>query len=65
MTGSDDATARSWKLPVPMEGEVERISLWIQVMTGSELDASGTVRVLDAKTWNQRRSRLGEFGGPP
>jgi len=48
-----------------MEGEVERISLWIQVMTGSELDASGTVRVLDAKTWNQRRSRLGEFGGPP
>jgi WD40 repeat protein len=55
-----------WKLPVPLSGEVERIAVWTQVMTGLELDADGVVvRVLDAPTWQQRRRRLEELGGPP
>jgi hypothetical protein len=48
-----------------MEGEVDRIVLWTQVITGLELDADGLVRVLDTRTWQQRRQRLEELGGPP
>src|SRR5262249_23606794 len=38
--------------------------LWIQAITGMELDAEGTVRVLPAPTWSERRHRLAKLGGP-
>jgi WD40 repeat protein len=60
MTSSDDA--QLWPMPPRIEGEVERILLWSQVITGMELDRSGVARVLDAPTWRQR---LEELGGPP
>ncbi len=65
MTGSDDKTARLWQVPRPVQGEVERIVLWTQVITGIELDSEGLVSTLDAKTWEQRRQRLEDLGGPP
>ena len=43
----------------------ERIALWAQVITGIEADEHGNARVLDAATWQQRRQRLQELGGPP
>jgi hypothetical protein len=46
-------------------GEPERIELWAQVLTGMELDEGGFARTLDADTWQQRRKRLAELGGPP
>jgi WD40 repeat protein len=46
-------------------GEPERIELWVQVLTGMELDEGGFARTLDADTWQQRRKRLAELGGPP
>jgi WD40 repeat protein len=46
-------------------GEPERIELWAQVLTGMELDEGGFARTLDAGTWQQRRRRLAELGGPP
>jgi WD40 repeat protein len=46
-------------------GEPERIELWAQVLTGMELDEGGFARALDADTWQQRRKRLAELGGPP
>jgi tetratricopeptide (TPR) repeat protein len=52
-------------VPTPLEGEVDRIVLWTQVMTGMELDDNGVVRVLDAETWQDRRQRLEKRGGPP
>ena len=58
-------TARLWTPPAPVEGEVERMVLWTQVLTGLELDADGVARVLDAATWQKRRRRLDELGGPP
>jgi WD40 repeat protein len=64
LTGSSNK-AHLWKLPVPLSGHVERIVLWTQVQTGLELDADGLARVLDAATWQERRRRLGELGGPP
>ena len=56
MTGSRDKTARLWPIPGPLKGEVERISLWAEVVTGMDLDDAGTVRVLDAEAWQNAGS---------
>jgi WD40 repeat protein/tRNA A-37 threonylcarbamoyl transferase component Bud32 len=48
----------------PVEGEVERIVLWVQVRTGMELDDRGMARELDAPTRDARRMRLDRLGGP-
>jgi WD40 repeat protein/tRNA A-37 threonylcarbamoyl transferase component Bud32 len=65
VTACGDNTARLWELPTPIDGESERIVLWTQVITGMELDAEGVFHVLDGATWQQRRQRLQELGGPP
>jgi len=65
LTGSYDETARLWHVPQSLRGDPERIMLWTQVITGLEVDELTVVRVLDAATWQQRRQRLQELGGPP
>jgi WD40 repeat protein len=65
LTGSADKTARLWHVPQPIRGDPERIVLWAQVITGFEVDELTAVRALDAATWQQRRQRLQELGGPP
>jgi WD40 repeat protein len=65
LTGSEDGTARLWPAPVAVPGDVERVRLWTQVITGMELDQHGSARVLDAATWEERRQRLLELSGPP
>jgi hypothetical protein len=60
-----EGDARLWDAPVPVEGEVERLVLWVQVLTRLELDRGGAARRLDDVTWQDRRSRLEELGGPP
>ncbi len=59
MTGSYDRKVLLWDLPAP----VERIVLWVQALTGMEMDEDNMIRVLDAPTWHQRRQRLQELGG--
>jgi WD40 repeat protein len=65
MTFGADHAARVWQVPAPVEGDLERILLWVQVMTGLELASNDVVNVLDAPTWHQRRQRLERLGGPP
>jgi WD40 repeat protein len=66
LTGSSyDKTARVWHVPQLLAGDPERIRLWAQVITGMETDDYGTIRVLDAATWQDRRQRLQKLGGPP
>ena len=65
IAGSFDGTARVWQIPAEIKGDVSRIVLWCEVMTGMELDTNDSVRVLDAKTWNDRRRALEQLGGPP
>src|SRR5262249_35550474 len=65
LTGRRDDRARLWEVPVPVPDEAERITLWCQVLTGLELDEHGVIRVLDSPTWEQRRQKLQELGGPP
>jgi len=63
MTGSEDTTARLWKVPEPISGEPEKIKLWAQVITGMEIDEFGAVRLFDNAEWQNRRARLEKPGG--
>ncbi len=66
LTGSMDGSARLWEVAFqPLEGTVERVVLWIQLITGMEVDPSGAVHVFDPETWRQRSQRLEDLGGPP
>ena len=65
LTGSFDGTSRLWDVPAPVAGDLERISLWVQVLTGMELDGDGLFRMSDAAAWQRHRRRLQELGGPP
>jgi hypothetical protein len=64
ITGTSIGTTYSWKVSrSPLESDVERIVLWLQVSTGMELDTDGEIRPLDPETWRQRSKRLTAFGG--
>src|SRR5262249_40849523 len=63
-TGGWDKTLRLWEMPVPIEGPVDRLFSWAEVLTGMELDRDGTIRVLEAKSWQERRQRLDPPAGP-
>jgi WD40 repeat protein len=65
LTGSSDKTARLWAFLSPIPSTPERINLWVQVLTGKELDEHDTVHALDTDTWHERRQRLEELGSPP
>jgi WD40 repeat protein len=57
--------SRLWDVPEPIPDDLPRITLWVQVMTGMELDDQGSVRSLDGVTWRQRRKQLTDLGGFP
>ena len=65
MTCGQDASARLWHMPAPIAGDLERIRLWSQVITGLELKGDGLVSVLDEPAWQDRRQRLQLLGGAP
>jgi WD40 repeat protein len=64
VTGSEDCTARVWQPPEPLQGEVDQLTLWAQVLTALELDR-GWDQLLDVSTWHERRRQLETLGGPP
>jgi tetratricopeptide (TPR) repeat protein len=64
LTGNYDKTARLWDVSELPDDE-ERISTWVEVITGLGLDALGSVSVLDNSTWRERREKLETQGGPP
>jgi hypothetical protein len=57
LTASFDRTVRCWDVQEAAEGSVERLMLWIQTLTGMELDEDGLFRELDADDWSERRKR--------
>jgi WD40 repeat protein len=50
---------------VPVQGTLEQIALWTQVITSMELGDDGHVRSLDGPARQQRLRQLQELGGPP
>jgi WD40 repeat protein len=66
LTAGRRQALRRWAVAVaPLAGEVERLRLWVEVITGAELDRDGVVGRLSHETWAARRQRLQELGGPP
>ena len=69
LTGSLDRTARIWPVTAPVAGDVERITLWTQVLTGLYVDyrqsTIGLVLLRDQRDWMEDRRRLQALGGPP
>jgi WD40 repeat protein/tetratricopeptide (TPR) repeat protein len=64
LTGSNDLTARLWDVS-ELPDDQERISTWVEVITGLRVDELGSVIMLDNSTWRERRERLETQGGPP
>lgn len=60
-TGS---SIRLWRAPALVEGDVERVKLWIEVLTGMELDETGGTRTLSIEDRQDRRHRLERLGEP-
>ena len=63
-TGGADGMARLWDVS-ELPDNPERISTWVEVITGLGLDEMGSVTVLDTRTWRERREKLETQGGPP
>jgi tetratricopeptide (TPR) repeat protein len=59
-----DNTARLWDVS-ELPDNLERISTWVEVITGLGLDEFGSVSVLNDTAWHERRERLETQGGPP
>jgi WD40 repeat protein/serine/threonine protein kinase/tetratricopeptide (TPR) repeat protein len=60
------SVSRLFGVPLDLADELERVSTWIEVMTGLRLDRQqGLIQVLDNATWRERRERLMHLGGPP
>jgi tetratricopeptide (TPR) repeat protein len=64
LTRSNDSTARLWDFSELPDNE-ERISTWMEVITGLELGEFGSVSVLNNTIWSERREKLETQGGPP
>jgi WD40 repeat protein len=65
LTGADDKITRTWRAPAPIAGDPRRINLWVELITGMEVDEFYEIRLLDAETWQERRQLLSGLGGPP
>ena len=63
--GSLDGRSAVWQAPRPLPGSVERIRLWIEVLTGMELDSREVIQELSPAALRERRQRLEALGGPP
>ncbi len=64
LTGDADGTAQLWDVS-ELADNPERISTWVEVITGLKLEKPGSVSVLDNSSWRQRRDMLNRLGGPP
>ena len=65
VTSSYDKTVRIWKVPQPVRDDPERIRLWVEDLTSTEMDEHGVATPLSEIARNERRRRLAELGGPP
>jgi WD40 repeat protein/tetratricopeptide (TPR) repeat protein len=58
--------ARLFPVPPLLPDDLERMALWVEVITGLSLDKElGEVQILDNATWLERRERLMQSGGAP
>ncbi len=66
LTAGKDGKLMRWEVESsPLQGDVRRVGLWAQVLTGKELDSEGVPGDLSHETWNERRRQLKALGGSP
>jgi WD40 repeat protein len=65
LTACEDGTVQRWAVPTVVLGDVDRVILWSEVISGLELDANGGLRALDTDAWRERKRQLAALGGPP
>jgi hypothetical protein len=64
LTGCEDKMARLWFLPETVEGSIQQIQLWVDVITRLEMDEAGGFHLLSADEWERKRGKLQTLGGP-
>jgi WD40 repeat protein len=55
---------RLWRL-TELPDDLSRLSVWVEMVTGLEMDKQGGIQPLGTEAWNDRRRKLSELGGPP
>jgi tetratricopeptide (TPR) repeat protein len=63
--GDNDKAAHLWEVPIAADADRQRLELWVQVATATELDRQGAIAFLDRDAWEERRRQLVQMGGPP
>ena len=61
ITLDSDTAAKAKDLP----DDLERVANWVEFLTGSTLDESGSIQPLDNAAWLERREEVIRQGGPP
>ncbi len=64
-TGDLKGAIRIRPVPQPVGGDVARLRLWIQVLTGMEDDPAAGGLDLSPAVWADKKRRLEAMGGPP
>ena len=54
-----------WKKPEPAMGGVAMLKMWVELVTGVEMDSAGGVTPLSPTEWDRRKERLKELGVAP
>jgi hypothetical protein len=52
-------------MPRPVEGDVQRVAVWVQALTGLRLDEEGVIHTLADDAWQNCRNELEQLGGGP
>jgi WD40 repeat protein len=65
LTCSDDKTVRRWPARAPLADPPELLHQALAVLTGMELDPTGTVRLLTAAEWESHRRQLADLPDAP
>ena len=58
LTEANEGRISIWKVPTPIEAEVNNLFRWIEAVGGLQLLEDGTVRLIDVPTWDKLRSQL-------
>jgi WD40 repeat protein len=60
-----EGAAYLWEIAPEVRGDVTRVRLWVELLTGMKLEENGEFVILDHEQLDDRRRRLAALGGRP
>jgi WD40 repeat protein len=60
-----ESAAYLWEIAPEIGGGLERVRLWVELLTGMKLEDNGEFVILDHEQLGDRRQRLAQLGGRP